>query len=229
MSNSSEAEFLYRDKCTQNKNRQKQKWNFKNRKLQNVFACPNRSFHVFSECTHHGVITELEQCFPEGQTPWELVNMQTVIHLAWEEPGILHFPGDANGIVLGTTPYIASILLSKIFLSHWDLDAWVEQINMASSVILEWFALSHALLFPGGLSGMCMTFTASLNDCPSEKNKKWRATRQGKSLLTLHFSWPLRSNYLFFFLWRDSRNPVSPVSRLNAGCFPRAVSFQVWL
>ena len=229
MSNSSEAEFLYRDKHTQNKNRQKQKWNFKNRKLQNVFARPNRSFHVFPECTHREVITELEQCFPEQQTLWELVNMQTLIHWAWEGPGILHVPGDANGIVLGKILCVASILLSKIFISHWDLDAWVEQIDTASSVILEWFTLSHVLLFPGGLNGMCMTFTASLNDCPSEKNKKWRATGQGKSLLTLHFSWPLRSNYLFFFLWRDSRNPVSPVSRLCAGCFPRAVSFQIWL
>lgn len=229
MSNSSEAEFLHWYKHTQNKNRQKQKWNFKNGKLQNVFACPNRSFHVFPEHTHREVITELEQCFPERQTPWELVNMQTLIHRAWEGPGILHFPGDANGIVLRTTLCVASILLSKISISHWGLDAWVQQIDMASSVILEWFALSHVLLFPGRLSGMCMTFTASLNYCPLEKTKKWRATGQGKSLLTLHFSWPLRSNYLFFLLWRDSGNPVSPVSGLCARCFPRAVSFQIWL
>ena len=64
------------------------------------------------------MITELEQCFPERQTLWELVNMKTLIHRAWEGPGILHVPGDANGIVWGTILCVASILLSKIFISH---------------------------------------------------------------------------------------------------------------
>ena len=73
---------------------------------------------MFPERTHREVITELEQCFPERQTLWELVNMQTLIHRAWEGPGILHVPGDANGIVLGTPPSPVSPL-SHVEVSQW--------------------------------------------------------------------------------------------------------------